>query len=73
MADTLTNGQFTRVLLKMLGSDRPSAARDMSLATFCDATIGRGDDARLIMLPDLIKPSLVQVLGGLLRNLGGVV
>lgn len=63
VCDTLDNDEVILVLTKMLGSDRQSAPRDMSIATWMDMTIGRGDDARLVYLPDLLKPQLLRVLG----------
>ena len=61
--DTMDMDEVIRVLTAMLGSDRASAPRDMSIATWMDMTIGRGDDARLVYLPDLLKPQLVRVIG----------
>jgi hypothetical protein len=40
----------------MLGSKIKTAPRDMSMALWMSGTIGRGDDARLVFLPDLLKP-----------------
>lgn len=54
--DTMDTDEVIRVLTAMLGSDRASAPRDMSIATWMDMTIGRGDDARLVYLPDLPQP-----------------
>lgn len=63
MDDTLDADQALRVLIVMLGSEKASAARDMSMATWSTQTIGRSDDARLLYLPDLLKPVVVRVLG----------
>lgn len=63
MCDTMDNDEVIAVLTKMLGSDRPSAPCDMSIATWMDMTIGRGDDARLVYLPDLLKPQILRVIG----------
>lgn len=63
VCDTMDNDEVIAVLNKMLGSDRPSAPCDMSIATWMDMTIGRGDDARLVYLPDLVKPQLLRVIG----------
>lgn len=63
MEDTLDADEQARVLIKMLGSSKGSAARDMSMAAWSTQTIGRSDDARLLFLPDLLKPTLVRVLG----------
>jgi hypothetical protein len=61
--DTLNTDQVIRLLTTMLGSSRVSAHRDMSICTWMDQTIGRGDDARLVYLPDILKPELISVIG----------
>jgi hypothetical protein len=65
--DTMNSDQVVRMLYTMLGSARVSAHRDMSIATWMNMTIGRGDDARLVHLPDLLTPELIRVLGMLLH------
>ena len=55
--------QMEELMVVMLGSTRSGAARDMSLATWMTMTIGRGDDARLIYLPDLLAPEHLRVIG----------
>jgi hypothetical protein len=62
--------EYTLLAVTMLGSAKASAARDMAMATWCAACIGRGDDARLVFLADLIKPQLLKVLGA--RAAGGL-
>ena len=52
-----------QLVLVMLGSSRPSAERDMSMATWMCMTIGRGDDARLVYLADLLPPEHLRVIG----------
>lgn len=63
MEDTLDAEQIVVVLIKMLGSSKRTAPRDMSMAVWMLMTIGRGDDARLVFLADLLKPVLLRVLG----------
>jgi hypothetical protein len=65
----MNKDQVVSMLYTMLGSDKSSAHRDMSLATWMTMTIGRGDDARLVHLPDLLKPELIRVLGMFPRQL----
>lgn len=67
--DTMNTDQVIRMLYTMLGSERVSAHRDMSMATWMNMTIGRGDDARLVHLADLLKPELIRVIGMFLHCL----
>jgi hypothetical protein len=56
-----------KLMLVMLGcaaaAVKRTAVRDMSMATWCAMTIGRGDDARLVFLPDLLKPTKLRIIG----------
>jgi hypothetical protein len=61
--DTLSPDQLFQLCLTMLGSDKPTAARDLSMALWLTMTIGRGDDARLVFLPDLLPPEVLRVIG----------
>lgn len=61
--DTLSFDDLVNLMIVMLASKKRTAARDMSLATWMTMTIGRGDDARLVFLPDLLKPLYLRVLG----------
>jgi hypothetical protein len=54
--DTVSYVQMQTLCIEMLGSGIHTAPRDMSMATWSSQTIGRGDDARLVFLPDLITP-----------------
>ena len=51
-------------MLVMLRSQRPTAARDMSITSWCAMNIGGGDDARLVFMPDLLLPLLMRIIGG---------
>ena len=62
MDSTLTNQQLMVLMTVMLAAGA-SGLRDMSLATWMTMTIGRGDDARLLFLPDLLKPLPLRVIG----------
>jgi hypothetical protein len=55
--------EYMLLAVTMRGSAKASAARDMAMATWCAACIGRGDNARFVFLADLIKPQLLKVLG----------
>ncbi len=63
IGDAMDVDEYSLLTLTMLGSGKSSAARDMAMTTWCASNIGRGDDARLVFLPDLIKPQLLRVLG----------
>lgn len=63
MDDTVTPDQLFQLCLTMLGSDKPTAARNLSMARWLIMTIGRGDDARLVFLPDLLPPEVLRVIG----------
>ena len=61
--DTLTSDQLWKLALTMLKSKKPTAERDLSIAMWMCNTLGRGDDARLVFLPDLLAPELLRVIG----------
>lgn len=61
--DTLNNEQMEELMLVMLRSKKPGAERDMSMATWMCMNIGRGDDARLVYMPDLLAPEHLRVIG----------
>lgn len=63
MDDTFTPDQLWRLALVMLRSSKATAERDLSLAMWLTMTIGRGDDARLVFLPDLLAPEVMRVIG----------
>lgn len=68
--DTLSYEQMERLMKVMLGSLAVGAMRDKSMASWMAMTIGRGDDARLVFLPDLLVPTLMRVIGERGRLLG---
>lgn len=61
--DTFTPDQLWQLALTMLASAKPTAERDHSIAVWMAMTIGRGDDARLVFLPDLLPPEIMRVIG----------
>lgn len=61
--DTLSYQQMERLMKVMLGSLVAGAMRDKSMASWMAMTIGRGDDARLVFLPDLLVPNHIRVIG----------
>ncbi len=61
--DTLTADQLWKLALTMLKSEKSTAERDLSMALWMCNTLGRGDDARLVFLPDLLAPELLRVIG----------
>lgn len=63
MDDTFSYSQLKLVMLVMLSATVATAARDMCMAAWMTMTIGRGDDARLVFLPDLLKPVVMRVIG----------
>ena len=56
--------ELEQLMLVMLRSQRPTAARDMSITSWCAMNIGGGDDARLVFMPDLLPPLLMRIIGG---------
>jgi hypothetical protein len=61
--DTLDFTQLLMLMTVMLGCKKLTALRDMSMATWMTMTLGRGDDARLLFLADLLKPLHIRVIG----------
>jgi hypothetical protein len=61
--DTLDFTQLLVLMTVMLGCTKLTALRDMSMATWMTMTLGRGDDARLLFLADLLKPMHIRVIG----------
>lgn len=61
--DTLTPDQLWKLALTMLKSPKATAERDLSIALWMCMTLGRGDDARLVFLPDLLAPEVLRVIG----------
>lgn len=61
--DTLSAAEMVRVMIVMLGSEKRTACRDMSMATFASGSMCRSDDVRLLHIPDLLAPVLVRVIG----------
>lgn len=70
--DTFSYEDLVNLMIIMLGSQKRIAARDMSMATWMTMTIGRGDDARLVFLPDLLKPLWLRVLGEPLKSITNI-
>ncbi len=62
--DTMTQDQYLHMARTMLGSADRDDARDLAVMLWMMMCAGRGDDARLMFLPDLMAPKILKGIGG---------
>jgi hypothetical protein len=61
--DTMTQDQYLQMARTMLGSADRDDARDLAVMLWMMMCAGRGDDACLIFLPDLMAPKILKGIG----------
>lgn len=61
--DSLSMDEVVKLFRVMMSSDSRTSARDMAMALWCLCTVGRGDDSRLMYVPDLVQPALLRCIG----------
>ena len=63
--DTYDNDEFQRIMEALMGMDTSEAIRNMAMLLLMHMSVGRGDDARLFNIADIVKPRLLSCVGAL--------